>query len=75
VAGHKGKDAMLKEANTILKPLSVSEFEFYENLRKMPSEVQARPTVPPAHLVIGHVLCLSAFSCRNSSLPILVAVA
>jgi len=40
VAGHKGKDAMLKEANTILKPLSVSEFEFYENLRKMPSEVQ-----------------------------------
>lgn len=40
VAGHKGKDAMLKEATNILKPLAAPEFEFYEQVRKLPDDVQ-----------------------------------
>jgi hypothetical protein len=48
VAGHKGKDAMLKEASNILKPLATAEFEFYEQVRKLPEDIQVRsPTLTP----------------------------
>jgi hypothetical protein len=46
VAGHKGKDAMLKEATNILKPLAAPEFEFYEQVRKLPDDVQVRLASP-----------------------------